>query len=547
MRTRRTMAIAVAGAMMASTLIASAGLAQDASPSPAPSDASAAPADAGPLTGDLSVIPQEVSCIQDYASDPNNSYRNYYPAIGSPEHTDAIHSGVQPCATFTGTLDGDNVVYQHISDPEYLQINFVVFKGPDDAYLLANGFELPSYGSYVSKFNPQSGKEIWRTQVQNLATTGDWLAFGSIAVHENGYIYVAVGNTVLKLDPDTGAILASGDQPILDGGEENANFDGFHFAPDKTGTILLKSQNRSPGCTTQGNFAMTSCQADFGPQPNTTVVAVDPDTLENLDAVELSQQITARPVVTSYDGKIYIYQAGTTTLQRVQWNPHKHKLTIDESWAPEYLLDGQSTGSAPGILGDWVIANQNAQGGTVPQCVVAVHQGDPTNLQRHCPWGQDPLPDGQASSTLGSFGVDPDLNLVFAQDPTLGGVYAVSVDPDTGEMETAWGREDWYTSDYFSMVGDPDNRVLINAYFNPDDFSMQSYADTSYTEALEWADAQTGETIVRSAYNPSTALGSLPNLGYGGRVYMMGNNGSLFIYQVEEAPTTDAATADSDG
>ena len=44
---------------------------------------------------------------------------------------------------------------------------------------------------------------------------------------------------------------------------------------------------------------------------------------------------------------------------------------------------------------------------------------------------------------------------------------------------------------------------------------------------------ETGKTIAESEYNPSTAAGSLINPGYGGRFYTMGNDGSLFIYQVQ--------------
>src|SRR6266536_1891485 len=69
----------------------------------------------GPLTGDQSVIPKEVSCMKTYAANPANNYSNYLPAIGAPEHTDAIHSGTQPCATFTGSLAGDNQVFQYQS------------------------------------------------------------------------------------------------------------------------------------------------------------------------------------------------------------------------------------------------------------------------------------------------------------------------------------------------------------------------------------------------------------------------------------------------
>jgi len=273
---------------------------------------------AGPLVGDWSNIPREVSCQLEYASDPMNHYQNYFPAIGAAEHTDAIHSGVQPGAEFTGDYMGNmgnNVVFQHISDTTYQQIVFVTFDGPSAGYLMGGWLAPPpSTGQFVSKFDPASGAQIWKTQVQNLATSGQWLAAGSMAIHENGFLYVAAGPTVTKIDRDTGAIVAQQQQPILAGGAENANFDGMHFAPDDKGTILLKTQNRPEGCPTQGNGAMGSCQAEYGPQPVTTVVAVDPDTLDNIDAIALPQQVTARPIVTTHNLNIYIYSASESTL-----------------------------------------------------------------------------------------------------------------------------------------------------------------------------------------------------------------------------------------
>jgi hypothetical protein len=56
-----------------------------------------------------------------------------------------------------------------------------------------------------------------------------------------------------------------------------------------------------------------------------------------------------------------------------------------------------------------------------------------------------------------------------------------------------------------------------------------------------WVNAATGKTIAQGPYGPSTALGSLANIGYGGRVYMMGNNGSIFIYQVEPKSSSSSS------
>jgi hypothetical protein len=118
----------------------------------------------------------------------------------------------------------------------------------------------------------------------------------------------------------------------------DANYDGFQILPDSQGTILLKTQTRPVGCSTQGNGAMSSCQQKYGAQPDTTVIAANPITLKNEAAIKLNQEVTTRPVVTTWNGKIYAYIEGSSTLIRVLWNPATHTLTQDKSWAPKYLL-----------------------------------------------------------------------------------------------------------------------------------------------------------------------------------------------------------------
>ena len=93
------------------TVFATTGLAQAASDS----SSTTPPPVTSAKQGDPSAISTEVACIKNYAADPANNYSNYAPAIGSPEVTDAIHSGLQPCATFTGSLTGRNQVAQFLS------------------------------------------------------------------------------------------------------------------------------------------------------------------------------------------------------------------------------------------------------------------------------------------------------------------------------------------------------------------------------------------------------------------------------------------------
>jgi hypothetical protein len=453
---------------------------------------------------------------------------HYFPAIGSPEHTDNVHSGVNPCATFTGSLTSKNDVDTFTSTTTYESVQFVVLDGPNGAYLQGGGLGSSAKGLFVAKFDPSTGEQIWITYLNDPQPADQWLAFGSIGIIKDGSIMTTAGPMIYKLDAKTGDILNSAEMTVLAGGATNNNFDGFVIAPDDVGTIIMKTQTRPVGCPTQGNGAMTSCQAEYGPQPNTTVVAIDPDTLETVNAILLDQSIVARPIITTYGGLIYMYLSGTATAVRVQWDPVSQELSQDLSWAPGYLQPGGTGGTAPGVLGDWILLNSNVQGGKVPQTITAISQADPSQQVTIQPWGTDAV---NASETPASMGVDADNNMFYVQDWLVGGVYAIELNQVDGSMEAAWSRPDWRTSDYFSMVGPADQRVLISQNILESNISL--LLATNYSETVLWVNASTGETLAESESTPSTALGSLPNLGYGGRIYMMGNAGSVFIHKVE--------------
>ena len=497
------------------------------------------------------IVATEVGCMKQYAAIPTNNYVNYAAAIGAPEHTDSIHSGVQPCATFTGSFNGLNQAAQMTSASKWGSIQFIVNDGPTGSYIMGGGLASETSGQYVAKFNPLTGKQIWITYINAIDAlpAGQWNAFGSIGVIADGTIIAAAGTTIVKLNPATGSILKSVQLGVSStlSSPINANFDGLLVAPNTSGVILLKSQNRPIGCPTQGNMAMSTCQALYGLPPNTTAVALDSSSLQLIDSIELNQMVGTRGVVTKHNNKIYWYLAGLNNLERIIVDSTTSRLTPDATWVPaSYLLTGQTAGDAPAVLGNWIIANQNGGGsGFVPITPFAVSQdinldGSVTSV-RSFPWGNSlPTigPTGGWSASLGSFGVDPENNMVYAQD-TYQGVVGFSLNQTTGEMTTAWNRPDWRTTDYFSLIGPVNQRILISQYLNPDILSSTSVLQSAlyssnYTETVEWANASTGATILRppsSAYTPSTALGSLPNLGYGGLIYMMGNTGSIYFYQ----------------
>lgn len=498
----------------------------------------------GPIVGDQSLFKKETACVKKYAQEPASNYAGYFPAIGAPEHTDNVRSGVQPCGTFTGSLTGENEVFRYQSETTYPGgIGLVVFDGPNAGYLWAGGI-VPGGTQYISKFDPSTGKEAWRTYLQNVNISGQWLALGSLAIIEDGTLVGAAGHTFWKLDRRTGAILASQKQPIEGTPAKDHNFDGMVVAPDGQGTLLMKSQTRSVGCPTQTNSAMSSCPADYGPAPKSNFVAVDPVTLKNLDSIQIDQNVTARTIAVEHDGEIAIYGNGADSLVRVIWDPETETLEQDLSWRPKVILKGQTGGASPVIMGDWVIANSNANPSTeTPQCLFAVSQDDPTDTHKVCPWGESfPVDSGATQSeTPAAPGTDLENNLIFAQDYFLKGVHAIRLNQATGEMKVQWSRDDWWTSDYFSMVGDADNRVLISQNISPDTTTANIATGFDYTETVLWVDEATGKTIAESEPGPSTAVGSLINVGYGGRYYTMGNDGSLFIYQVQPKADDDSS------
>jgi len=492
-----------------------------------------------------SLIKQEVACMKSYAADPANNFTNYAPAIGAPEVVDAIHSGLQPCATFAG---GANIstnkfqVAQDLSPTVYPgQIQLIIQGGPDAAFLIGGspGTPIPSYTPrpYVARFNPATGAQIWRRYLPIAA--GQWIAAPSGAVVKGGWVDVVVGPTIYKLNPTTGKIVASVQQPLLDGEAIDANFDGFAIAPDSAGTILLKSQNRSTGCTIQGNQAMSMCTADYGPQPDTTIVAVNSVTLANITKIKLSQKVAARPTLVANGGNTDMYLAGATRGVRVIWDPNTKTLREDTSWQPPYLLAGQTTGDAPPVLGKWVIFNNNAsppvKSPGVPVCAVAAKISDAANIHRICPWGTT-IPAGKSSNAPASFSTDPQKSLIFMQDMLMGGVFAVHLDQSSGTMKVKWSRPDWRTSDYFTASGPSNNRVLSSQYLSSN-FPSQVQTGT-WTESVLWVNEATGKTVAQSATNGPTDLAWMAQPAYAGRWYTMSLRGTINIYEPQKCSTT---------
>jgi hypothetical protein len=412
-------------------------------------------------------------------------------------------------------------------------------------------------GSYVARFNPLTGAQVWLTTLPT--PTGQWVVFPSIGVIADGSVVAAVGATLYRLNPDTGQIVAQVTQPILGGGNVvDANLDGFMLSPSADSSILMKTQSRPNGCTTQGNYAMGSCA---GTMPLTTVIAADPNNLKNIASLLLNVTIGARPAVVKHNGTIYMYLAAPTTGVRIIWNPATNTLTQDKSWNPSYLLSGETQGAAPVVIGNWVMFSTNGKSTTsTPACAALVSQDDPTLIRRICPWGgvnalSNAVTPNLSSMSSANFSADPENGLIFMYDMLLGGVTAISLDQNTGALTTVWSRPDWKTSDYLQSIGPANKRVLISQYIDQSNFNNSDWSNFNYQESVLMVDQATGKTLVQSALTSPTGQAWMITPGYGGLLYGLSVGastatalapGSLNILQVASCNgSTDAPSVGS--
>jgi hypothetical protein len=182
-------------------------------------------------------------------------------------------------------------------------------------------------------------------------------------------------------------------------------------------------------------------------------------------------------------------------------------------------------------LGNWVIFNTNAITSTkVPICAVAVNQNNANVWHRYCPWGRT-LPAGVVSEQPASFSTDPENSMFFMQDWLVGGVFAMRLNQSTGTMKIVWSRPDWRTSDYFQSIGPANNRTLISNYLQSD-FTSVNANSGQWTESVIWVDQATGKTRAQSAINGPTAPAWMITPGYAGRLYALGNDGTLHMFAV---------------
>jgi outer membrane protein assembly factor BamB len=310
------------------------------------------------LPGDVGLYMSEYTCAQ------NLPTPGYASSINAAELTDGQRSGLFTCATFTGSFDGPNQVYAWRSQDDYQATTYINNGRPGELYITggdvppAKGLIPP--GPYVAKADATSGREIWRTYLENGNTADVWVASTNLNTLANGNIVTSWSNRIALLDADTGLVIATNTLPTGPVAVRDTTFKHVTVAPD--GTLIVKNQSRPEGCTLQGTLAIINCTQQGMKQGPSTLVAVDPDTLEVLASVTLPEPSTVPHIISMLGDKIAIYLGVDSGALRYFWDPEAKTLTQDESWVIKPMKEGQSTSDAPSLIGDWIVLQTNGIG-----------------------------------------------------------------------------------------------------------------------------------------------------------------------------------------
>jgi hypothetical protein len=186
-------------------------------------------------------------------------------------------------------------------------------------------------------------------------------------------------------------------------------------------------------------------------------------------------------------------------------------------------------------MGDWVILLSNGTGSKkVAASLVAVSQHNAKKTTTVFPFG--PLKQGEMSFAPPKPGGDPENNMVYAADVGIGKVAGVKLDPQTGEMKTAWVIDDT-TTGFQPLIGPKDKRVLLLSNMKKnvgEEPLMLALMTGNYKEQMTWRDAATGRLIAESDLFEGLTPGALYTPGYAGRIYFPTGKG-VIVMQVMPA------------
>jgi hypothetical protein len=442
----------------------------------------------------------------------------WFPSLMAFEHYDSARSHLFPEADFGGSFEGSNRVTTRPSPRKYPTPYNIVYLGPGEVFVYGGGYgDVPGgTGAYVAKVDPVSLKPVWRNKLINTVKTNEWDYPGVLSALRDGYLYQIYGYRLAKLNAQDGTVVQKVELPTL-AAQRDTSYNGLDALPD--GTLIAKTVYREAGCENQGFSAFLDCDNPNN-VPNSLVVAIDPRKLEVIGVVEAPEFIGGRLTTAHFEGKDYVYLAGTTTAFRYLYE--NGQFTLDDSWEPGQIYKkGQTSSTAMVVMNDWVILQTNATPAKRPLSVIAINQSDARRQFAAQPFADFPSPKGYPKSISPSaVSVDATQNRIYALDAGPGRIGALELS-DEG-LDTIW-TEPQRTTEFLALIGPPDRRVVVGTEIPPG----QPLRGNTH-DFVVWRDAATGRELARTPQPlPAISTGSMVEPYYFGRMYYLAKTGEI--------------------
>jgi hypothetical protein len=377
-------------------------------------------------------------------------------------------------------------------------------------------------GSFVARVDPKTLRPIWKTRLIDTAANGQWNYPGVLSAMTNGYLYLIYGYRLAKIDPRDGRVLARVKLPTPVA-PRDTTYNGLVALPD--GTLIAKAVYRAAGSNYQGSAGLLHADS-FVPSE---LVAVDPRTLRVKAATLAPKFIAARITSVRYHGKDYIYLVGPQDLYRYVYA--HGKLKLDPTWGPvPYLKPGQTPGTAPMVMNNWVVVQTNGlpilpgNPEPAPMSVVAVNQRNSSEVFSIQPFAN--FPQGAGSNCYSDGAIDPRANLIYTMDAGPGRLGAVRLGP--AGLSLVWTVPQ-NTQEFLTLIGPRRHRVLVGT-----DSPGQNAASPSYQNVV-WRDAATGQELARSPALTPISTGTMVQPSYRGRIYDPAADGQIIELAVRPA------------
>lgn len=454
----------------------------------------------------------------------------WYPSLEAFEHYNSGRTHVFPEATFGGSYAGNNSVTTVTSERRYFSGYNMSYLDPEHAYIYGGGYgDIPgSIGAFVARVDPETLKPIWYKQLIDTKRNGEWDYPGSMGILADGFIYVSYGYRLAKLNKN-GKIIDILELPTGKAKPENTSYNGFNATAD--GFIVMKSVYRQDGCTFQGPDALLDCP-DPQDVPNSILISVDPQAMQVVDKITLPQPVGARPTITNFQGKNYVYLLEPTTASR--YEVKNGQFHLDPSWKPGTItLDGQTLCTSFVVINDWVVAQTNTLPASTALSLIAINQNDASQIYTLQPFAGDPIPPlvAAAFSTAGpngtaaiswapmSVSADPENNLIYASDALPGEIAAITITA-TG-LQTVW-KANQTTTEFTTLIGPANQRVLVGT-----DIPGPEIPGNNHNDFAVWRNAATGQELARSPLLPAMTQGTMIQPYYNGDMFFEGQLGDL--------------------